>query len=122
MDGTLTCPSEARSKDNGRVFYTYPIFITEAIPSNTIKCHTQNIKAQLAASMKRDKTSPMSVLGMTLSNQAHFGRMETSISKIKNGTSHYIQTAYRSYKTNPLFHPQAGITTTVFDMPDVLHH
>ena len=26
--------------------------------------------------------------------------METSISKIKNGTSHYIQTAYRSYKTH----------------------
>ena len=51
-----------------------------------------------------------------------FGRMETTISKIKNGTSHYIQTAYRSYKTHPLFHPKAGTTTTMFDMPDALHH
>ena len=32
--------------------------------------------------------------------------METSFSKIKNGTSHYIQTAYRPYKTHSLFHVQ----------------
>ena len=28
----------------------------------------------------------------------------------------------RPYKTHPLVHPQAGTTTTVFDMPDALHH
>ena len=49
-------------------------------------------------------------------------KMKHSPSKLKNGTSHCIQTAYRSYKTHPLFHPQAGTTTTVFDMADALHH
>ena len=58
----------------------------------------------------------------TLPNKAYFGRMETSFQKIKKGTSYYISIADWPHKSHSLFYTQEGTASTMFDMPDTLHH
>ena len=48
--------------------------------------------------------------------------METSLQKIKKGTSHYISIADWPHKSHSVFYNQAGTATTMFDMPDTLYH
>ena len=48
--------------------------------------------------------------------------METSLQKIKKGTSHYISIADWPHKSHSFFYTQAGTATTMFDMSDTLHH
>ena len=48
--------------------------------------------------------------------------METNHRKIKKGTSHYVSIADWPHKSHAFFYTQAGTATTMFDMPDILHH
>ena len=47
---------------------------------------------------------------------------ETSLQKIKKGTSHYISIADWPHESHSFFYTQAGTATTMFDMPYTIKH